>query len=84
MSAIVVILWAGLGIYLAIRGGFRLRRLLRGPVVILLVVVPSQAAGIFLDGLRIPPVMTIWLPLFLALWLSMWVERLERQRSLCC
>ena len=84
IAAVAVILWTGLGIYLAITGGFRLRRLLRGLLVILLVVVPSQVAGIFLNGLPIPPVATTWLPLFLALWLSMWVGRPERQRPLCC
>jgi hypothetical protein len=84
IAAVAVILWTGLGIYLAITGGFKLRRLLRGLLVILLVVVPSQVAGIFLNGLPIPPVATTWLPLFLALWLSMWVGRPERQRPLCC
>ena len=80
IAAVAVILWAGLGIYLAITGSLRLRRFLRGLLVILLVVVPSQVAGMFLKGLPIPPVATIWLPLFFALWLSMWVERPERHR----
>src|SRR5580700_11291993 len=56
IAAIAVILWAGLGIYLAIRGGFRLQRLLRGLVDILLVVVPSLVAGIFIKGLFHPVV----------------------------
>jgi hypothetical protein len=51
LAAIAVILWAGLGIYLAITGGLKLRGLLRGLLVILLVVVPSFVAGMFLRGL---------------------------------
>jgi hypothetical protein len=76
IAAIAMILWAGLGIYLTIVGGFRLRGFLCGRLVILLVVVPSLTAGIFLKGLQLPPsvvYMTIWLPLFLALWLSICV-----------
>jgi hypothetical protein len=72
-----VILWAGLGIYLAIR-------LLRGLLVVLLVTVPSLFARMFLKGLPLPTVveyMTTWLPLLLALWLSMRVGRPEHQRN---
>lgn len=76
IAAIAVILWAGLAIYLAVTGGFSFRRLFRGLLVIVLVAVPSLVAGLFLNGLLLPPVVrytTLWLPLFLALWLSIWV-----------
>ena len=82
--AVSLILWTGLGIYLAITGGLKPRRLLRGLSVILLVVVPTQVAGIFLKGLPLPSVveyMTLWLPLFLGLWLSMWVGQPKGQRD---
>ena len=82
-TVIGVILWVGLGIYLAITGGLMLRGLLRGLVVILLVAVPSLVAGIFVKGL-FPPVlehMTVWLPLLFALWLSMRVGRPKHQRN---
>jgi hypothetical protein len=84
VATVAVILWAGLAIYLALTGGFSLRRLFRGLSVIVLVVVPSLVAGIFLNGLLLPPVveyMTLWLPLFLALWLSIWVGLPCRQRN---
>jgi len=76
IATIATILWIGLGIYLTIAGGFRLRGLLRGLLVIWLVIVPSLTAGIFLNGLPLPHAVvyiTTWLPLFLALWLSIWV-----------
>jgi hypothetical protein len=76
-TVIAVILWAGLGIYLAIR-------LLRGLLVVLLVTVPSLFARMFLKGLPLPTVvedMTTWLPLLLALWLSMPVGRPQHQRN---
>jgi hypothetical protein len=84
VATVAVILWAGLAIYLAVTGGFSFRRLFRGLSVILLVVVPSLVAGMFLKGLLLPPVvkyMTLWLPLFLALWLSIWVGLPRRQRN---
>jgi len=61
-----------------------LKRLLRGLLVILLVTVPSLFARMFLKGLPLPTVveyMTTWLPLLLALWLSMRVGRPEHQRN---
>lgn len=82
IAAIATILWTGLCIYLTIAGGFRLRGLLRGLLVIWLVVVPSITAGIFLKGLPLPHAvvyMTTWLPMFLALWLSIWVGLPGRQ-----
>jgi hypothetical protein len=84
IAAIAVILWAGLAIYLAVTGGFSLRRLFRGLLVIVLLTVPFPVAGIFLNGLLLPPVvryMTLWLPLFLALWLSIWLGLPCRQRN---
>ena len=54
IASVSLILWVGLGIYLAITGGLKPRRLLRGLSVILLVVAPTQVAGIFLKGLRLP------------------------------
>jgi len=54
IASVSLILWVGLGIYLAITGGLKRRRLLRGLSVILLVVAPTQVAGIFLKGLRLP------------------------------
>ena len=83
-TVIAVILWAGLGIYLAITANLKLKRLLRGLLLILLVTVPSLFAGMFLKGRPLPTVveyMTIWLPLLLALWLSMRVGRPEHQRN---
>ena len=76
-TVIAVILWAGLGIYLAIR-------LLRGLLVVLLVTVPALFVRMFLKGLPLPTVvedMTTWLPLLLALWLSMRVGWPEHQRN---
>jgi|HubBroStandDraft_6_1064221.scaffolds.fasta_scaffold547325_1 hypothetical protein len=85
IAAIAGILWAGLAIYLAVTGGFSFRRLFRGLLVIVLVAVPFLVAGLFLNGLLLPPVLrytTLWLPLFLALWLSIWVGGLRcRQRN---
>jgi hypothetical protein len=49
-TVIAVILWAGLGIYLAITANLK-QRLLRGLLVILLVTVPSLFAGMFLRNL---------------------------------
>jgi hypothetical protein len=85
IAAIALILWAGLGIYLAITGDLKLRGLLRGLLVIFLVVVPSMVAGLFIQGLFRPVLehMTTWLPLFFALWLSIRVGRPERQRFIC-
>ena len=79
---------AGLGIYLAITGDFKLRGLLRGLIAILAVTVPSLAAGIFLKGLSLPPMVTyttVWLPVCLALWLSIRVARSDERkcRSRC-
>jgi hypothetical protein len=54
IAAIALILWAGLGIYLAITGELMLRGLLRGLLVIFLVVVPSMVAGLFIHGLFRP------------------------------
>jgi hypothetical protein len=71
--AIAVILWTGLGIYLAFAGGLSSRRLLRGLLMILIVIAPSLLAEFFLGGLRLPPLlkyMATWLPLFFALWLA--------------
>jgi hypothetical protein len=77
IAVIAVILWAGLGIYLAITGLLKFRGLLRGLLVILLVVIPSLVAGLFIQGQFRPVVehMAVWLPLFIALWLSIRVGR---------
>jgi hypothetical protein len=85
IAAITAILWAGLCIYLAITGGFDLRRLLRGLWVILIVAVPSLVTGIFLKGLPLPPSVaypTLWLPLLFALWLSMGMQRRQLMEAL--
>jgi hypothetical protein len=71
--AIVAIVLAGLGIYLVMTGDFKFRGLLRGLLAILVVTVPSLIAGVFLKGLTVPPIVTyvtVWLPVCLALWLS--------------
>jgi hypothetical protein len=86
--AIVGIVLAGLGIYLAMTGDINLRGLLRGLLAILVVTVPSLVAGVFLKGLRVPRVvtyMTVWLPVYLALWLSIRVGRPDHRqvRSWC-
>jgi hypothetical protein len=81
-ASIATILWVGLGIYLTMTGGLRVQGLLRGLLVILLVVIPSLTAGIFLTGLLLSPVvayMTTWLPLFFASWLSLRVARPNRR-----
>jgi hypothetical protein len=83
--AVTTILWVGLCLYLAITGSLNLRRLLRGLFVILIVVVPSLTSGIFLKGLRVSPLvgyLGVWLPLLLALWLSMAAQRYEQRQSL--
>jgi hypothetical protein len=53
IAAVSLILLAGLGTYLPLSGGLKPRRLLCGLSVILLVVAPTQVAGIFFKGLRL-------------------------------
>jgi ABC-type phosphate transport system permease subunit len=76
--AIVAIVSAGLGIYLAMRGDFKLSGFLRGLIVNLIVTVPSLVAGLFLNGRALPATVMYkarWLPVCLALWLSIRVGR---------
>lgn len=85
VAALTAILWAGLCLYLVITRRLNLRRLVRGLWLILIVVVPSLVAGIFLKGLSLSPPLTYliqWLPLLLALWLSMRAERRDAAESL--
>jgi hypothetical protein len=74
MLTLTAITWAGPIIYLAMMRSLSLKGLLRGFLVILFVVVLSQFPAMFLKGLPIPHVvwymMTLWLPLFLALWVA--------------
>ena len=78
IAATVAIVWVGLSLYLAIMRCFNLRRFSRGLLVGLLVIVVADVGGIFLSGhiYRSWVVYIVWwLPLFLALLLSMWTAR---------
>jgi hypothetical protein len=76
--ALAGIVWVGLGLYLAVVRSFDLRRLVRGLLVSLFIVFIAHVSGIFLSGAhpsRLVDHLVAWLPLFLALLLSMWTAR---------
>ena len=78
VAAIAALLSLGLGLYMVITGVSNAKGFGKGLLAILIVVALSNAAGLHRSGLlrsAVVAYMATWLPMVVALWLSMRVAR---------